>query len=173
MTVCPVCASEIVRITGDEQADILLIGSVPNEEELKYHKPFSGGTGQIFRRELFRNADIELNSCRLALLWYHENNKNDDCLSVSADLVTQEMIGRKYIILIGAQTVNYYTTGLSVDKVNGLEITEAVRISDTEYINPNQSRVFALVNPSSIFARGVGELRFGLRAIKKGIENGR
>lgn len=172
MTVCPVCAEEIVRIVGDEQADILLIGSVPNEEELKYHKPFSGGTGQIFRRELFRNADIEINSCRLALLWYHENNKNDDCLEVSAELVIQEMIGRKYIILIGAQAVTYFTD-LSVDKVNGLEITEAVRISDTEYINSNQSRVFALVNPSSIFARSVGELRFGLKAIKKGIEDGR
>lgn len=167
---CPVCTAETVRIVGDEQADILLIGSIPNDEELKYHKLFSGATGQIFRRELFRNADIEINSCRLALLWYHENNKNDDCLAVSAEMVIQEMIGRKYIILIGAQAVNYFTVGLSVDKINGLEITEAVKISETDYINPNQSKVWALVNPSSIFARGIGELRFGLQSIKRGME---
>lgn len=167
---CPVCADEVtVRITGDERSDILIVGSIPNDEEMKYHKPFSGATGHIFRRELFRNADIDMSFCRLAMLWYHANNKNDNCLSVSAELVTQEMIGRKFIILVGAAAVSYFTS-LSVDKVNGLEITECVRINDTEYLNSNESRCFALVSPGTVFNRGVGELRFGMKNIKSLME---
>lgn len=163
--VCPVCAEEVVKIVGDEDAEILIIGSVPNEDELHYHKPFSGGTGTIFRRELFRNADIDIATCRLAMLWYHADNKNKDCLEVSMELLEQEMRNKKVIILIGTQVVKQYTA-LSADKVSGLEITE--------YMAPellsNGARVFALVNPNTVFMRGVGELRFGLKSIKRRIE---
>lgn len=167
MTVCPVCANEIVRITGDKDAKILVVGSIPNDDELHYHKPFSGGTGTIFRRELFKNADIDIATCRLAMLWYHENNKNSSCLSVSMEQLEQEFRGKKYIILVGAQAVTQYT-GLSVDKVSGLDVTEYV----APELLSTDARVVALVNPSTVFMRGVGELRFGLSSIKRIIENG-
>lgn len=168
--VCPVCSDEVVRMSGDVQSEYMIIGSVPSDEEIKYHKPFTGGTGQIFRRELFRHADIDLSTCRTALLWYHANNKNDDCLSISTEMIMEELPTKKVIILVGAQAVSYFTD-LSVDKVNGLEITEYTKLGDEKYINPDFSRIFALVNPGTVFLRGVGELRFGLRAIKKEIGN--
>lgn len=170
---CPSCAEEVpMRIVGDARSDYLFVGSIPDDEELKYHKPFSGGAGHIFRRELFKITDVDLSFSRLAMLWYHAPNKNENCLSVSASLVVEEMIGRKYIILVGAAAVKYFTD-LSVDKVNGLEVTECVKLNETEYLNTNQSRAFALVNPSTVFNRGVGELRFGLQNIRKLIENDR
>lgn len=169
MTVCPVCSNEVVKVSGDKDAEIIIVGSIPDDEELQYHKPFSGRIGRIFRRELFKHADIDISFCRLAMLWYHANNKNKNCLLVSAEVVLDEMIGRKYIILVGAAAVSHFTD-LSVDKINGLEITEGVRISDTQYLNSNESRAFALVSPSTVFNRGVGELRFGLQNIKKLME---
>lgn len=170
LQLCPSCAEEVpMRIVGDAKSDYLFVGSIPDDEELKYHKPFSGSSGHIFRRELFKATDIDLSFSRLAMLWYHANNKNENCLSVSASLVIEEMIGRRYIILVGAAAVKHFTD-LAVDKVSGLEITECVKLNDTEYLNSNQSRAFALVSPSTVFMRGVGELRFGLQNIRKLIE---
>lgn len=166
IAVCPVCADEIVRISGEENSEYLIIGSVPSDDESHYHKPFTGGTGQIFRRELFKHLNLDLAECRTAYLWYHANNKNLDCLEVSMELIEPEWKGKKYIILVGAQAVTQFSS-LSVDKTNGLEITEYIA---PEFLSDG-ARVFALVNPGTVFMRGVGELRFGLKSIKRTIDD--
>jgi len=162
---CPSCFDEIVSTIGPEDAEILIIGSQPSDDDLEFHKPFQGRTGRIFRKELRSNADISLSECRQTLLWFHAENKNPSCLDVSMQLLEQEMRGKKYIILVGAQAVKTYA-GHGVDQVNGLEVTEYVA---PELLSPD-AKVIALTNPSIVFVRGIGELKFGLEQIKKVME---
>lgn len=178
---CPVCSQEIIGAFGDEESDILLIGSIPDDEELKYHRMFTGQVSHIYKKELFHNAGIDLPSTRQVPLWFHDKSKNPDCLDVSVSLVAEEMKGKKFIILVGAEAVTYFT-GLSIDNVNGLDVTDEVRmIFDTDSADSEEPdvfqlteemRFFAITSPKTVF-RSLGEFRFGLQQLGKWLKENR
>jgi uracil-DNA glycosylase family 4 len=168
MSVCPVCSERTVAPGGDKDAEILFIASVPGDEELAFGKPFVGFNGRLFKNELYREAGIDLAATRQVYLWFHKKSTKKqakDCLLVSNDIVDNEMIERKFIILIGSDAVKYFT-GKSVDDVNGLDITSEV---PGDYHDWGNTRFFALCNPNSAYVT-VGELRFGLNKLKEWME---
>lgn len=151
---CPCCASPVVPAFGDSDSEILFIGGEPSDGELETLRPFSDSTAAIFRKELFKHAKVDLSSVRQVLLWYHAPSKNKDCFTVSLDMVMKEMHNKKFIVLIGADAVSHFT-GLSIDNVNGLDVTECIDVENKDV------KFFAISTPTLLF-RSLGEFRFGL-----------
>lgn len=156
MAVCPVCARTVVKPGGDTMSDTLFISSVPSDDELRFGVSYVGFSGKIFKNELYKATKVELNSCRHVYLWFHEKKatkKGADCFAVSIDAMQKELIYKTKVILVGADAVRHFT-GLSVDDVNGLDVTEMVDDEDGR-------RYFALCSPANALS-SVGELRFAL-----------
>ena len=165
---CPICKEELLRDYGELESNIILVGSAPSDEELHYHKMFTGAVGQILRREMYKWAGLELTDCHITSVYFHEKKKKKDkeCLDLSSQMCLEKIKGKNFIVLIGAHAVTW-ATGLSIDDVNGLDVTRDLTIEH----NPYTQRFFALVNPSSTFSSGLGELRFGLKNLKEWISS--
>jgi uracil-DNA glycosylase len=157
---CPVCSEPAVLSSGDKESDILFIGSEVSEDEYKYKKPFTGQTFHVFKKLLFQRAHIDLTATRQINLWYHPKCKGD-CQLVSLEQVEKEITEAKFVILVGADAVKYFT-GLSVDNCNGLDITSEV----AEEMTVGGRVFFALCSPQSVF-RAHGEMYFGLDELSK------
>lgn len=158
--VCPVCSETVVSAYGDKESEILFIGSEVSEDEVKYHRPFTGQAFHIWKKLLFQRAHIDLTSTRMVNIWYHPKCKSD-CQLVSLEQVEKEIIDAKFVILVGADAVSYFT-GLSVDNCNGLDITSEV----AEEMTVSGRVFFALASPQGIF-RAHGEIYFGLDELGK------
>jgi hypothetical protein len=172
MSICPYCSEEGMKDWGDLESNILLIGSAPSEEELHYHKMFYGAVGQIFRREINKFAGIELSDCHVTSLFIHDKPKKKGdirCIELGQELCLQKIATKQYVVLIGADAVRW-ATGLSIDDVNGFDVTSDLILSSYFYGEAIKFR--ALVNPSSTYSGGLGELRFGLTQMKGWLENG-
>lgn len=168
---CPVCTEKIIPADGDVDAKILLIGSEPSEDEINYNRPFVGDTIRIFRKELLKLSGIDLMATRQVLINYHAKMKKEDCMKVSMSIVEAEMEGKSLIVLVGADAVRTFT-GLSVQNVNGMDVTSEV-YSDIIEKYP-QAIFFAITSPQTVF-KSLGEFRYGLNnlgEIMKGLQNG-
>jgi hypothetical protein len=133
---------------------------------------FYGATGQIFRREFNKCVGIELSDCHITSLYIHDKPKkkaDQRCIALGEDMCLEKITLKKYVVLIGADAVRW-ATGLSIDDVNGFDVTSDL-ISPLEYYK-DSVKFRALVNPSSTWSSGLGELRFGLRQMKGWFENG-
>lgn len=158
---CPVCGEPGVPASGPEDADILIIGEFPGEDEMQKGRPFVGPTGKVLRNEL-RIAGIEFNLCRVANIWLHEPTKDKkgetqakECRQYGLDLVLDEAKNRKAILLVGSECAETFT-GMSVMKICGLQVESPMLSCDT---------IFAVVNPAIVFQpnKGVGEVRLALK----------
>jgi uracil-DNA glycosylase family 4 len=162
---CPVCKREdCVPPTGMKSSPILLIGEFPGKDEIKYGKPFCGATGGVLRAEL-AYLGIDIKRLRICNLWLHEPSKNkaldEKCLAYSAGKVIEEAKGKKAILLIGSDTVKYFT-GYSVKKVSGLCITSSYLSAPI---------IMAMPNPAEVFkGGGMGEVRLSLEKFAKKVE---
>lgn len=157
---CPICKNkDCVPAGGKESSKILLIGEFPGEDEIVTGKPFSGATGGVLRTELAK-LGVDLSRLRLSNLWLHLPNKNEDCLNYSIQQVIKEAKGKEAILLIGSDTVKYFT-GKKVSQVNGLEVK-------SDYLSA--PLIMALIQPATVFHGCVGELRFGLKRFADRIE---
>ena len=149
---CPICKStDCVPAGGKENSKILLIGEFPGIDEVKTGKPFSGATGGVLRTELAK-LGIDLSRMRIANLWLHLPNHNEECLKYSATQVIKEAKGKEAILLIGSDTVKYFCDK-KVSQVNGLEVK-------SNYLSA--PIIMALIQPATVFHSTIGELRFGL-----------
>lgn len=165
---CPVCSEKVVLPGGNKDSNILIIASVPGDDEINFGKPFVGFNGRIFKSELYKEAGLDLASIRQVYLWFHKKGtkkQSKDCLLVSLEQVSKEIGGKDLVILVGADAVTHFT-GLSVDDVNGFDVTNDV---EGDYHDWGNTRFFALCNPNSAYIT-VGELRFGLKKLKEWIE---
>ena len=158
---CPVCTEPIILPYGDKDSEILFIGSEPTDDEVKYKRPFTGTVISIFKKELFRSAKLDLLSTRQVLLGIHQKMKKD-CYKVSSSIVEEELKGKKKIILVGADAVMFFS-GLSIDNVNGLDITDEV-FSYTSLEIPEDAEFYALCTPNMVY-RSLGEFRFGINGL--------
>lgn len=147
---CPVCARETSQPYGDINSDILFIGSVANEDDVRYGRPFSGKVYPIFKRMVYKNSGIDLSSTRQVSLWYHAkpDSKKEaliavDCFVVSKDIVLKEMLGKRLIVLVGADTCREFT-GRGVDDISGLDVTPFVEDSGSAiwFAIPKETQVF-------------------------------
>jgi len=151
-SVCPICLEKTVRPYGYSK-DILVIGEFPGKEEIAWGKPFTGNTGQIFRKEL-AYLGVDLLQVRLTNLWLHIPNKREDCFNYSRDICLEEAKDKKAILLIGSDTVSYFT-GYNVTSVNGLQVDSPILSAPI---------IYAMFNPAITFHKTVGEVRFALKS---------
>ena len=142
-------------------SEILLIASIPGEDELKFSRPFVGFNGKIFKNILFKYTGVDLLQTRFVYLWYHAkkgSKKSQDCFAVSLSQVMNEFMYKKKIILIGAEAVRHFT-GLAVDAVSGMDVTDQIE-------DAGDVRYFAMVNPNTVF-KSVGEMYFAMGKLKE------
>ena len=151
---CPSCLEDGVPPSGSKEADILIIGEFPGEAEMERGRPFCGATGKVLRNEL-RIAGIEFTLCRVANLWLHEPNKNENCFKAGLDIVLDEAKGRRAILLVGSECANVFI-GKGVMEISGLQVESPMLSAPI---------IFAIVNPAIVFQpnRGIGEIRQGLK----------
>jgi uracil-DNA glycosylase family 4 len=151
---CPSCLAEIVPPSGNKLSKILIVGEMPGENELEHGKPFCGPTGKVLRAEL-RRAGIEPFLCRMANLWLHEPNKEENCYKAGLDIVLDEAKGKEAILLVGSECAEAFV-GMKIMDICGLQVTSPMLSCDT---------VFAMVNPAIVFkpGGGVGEIRLALK----------
>jgi len=155
---CYVCEQEVVPASGYSSSDVLIIGEFPGKWELKYGKPFVSlankqTAGSVLRQEL---ADLgyDLFQFRVCNLWWHEPNKNEACFEASKNACLDEAKGKKAILLIGSETVGYFTE-YKVSDVSGLQVDSPMLGAPI---------IYACLQPATVFkGRGVGEVRFALK----------
>lgn len=167
MSICPYCAETGLKDWGDLESSILLVGSAPSEEELHYSKMFYGATGQIFRREINKYGGVELSDCHITSLYVHDKPKkkaDQRCIKLGEDMCLEKIATKKFVVLIGADAVRW-ATGLSVDDVNGFDVTTDLLLSSQFY--DDHTKFFAMVNPSSTWSSGLGEMRFALKNMRQ------
>lgn len=166
MSSCPSCNSSLVRASGPKDAEILIIGEFPGDDEMAYGRPFVGAAGKVLRTEM-RFAHLEFSMCRITNVWLHTPNKEEDCFKFGMDAVLDEAKDRKAILLIGSECANIFI-GKGVMEIAGLELTGPMLFADLIMACPNPAIVF---HPN----QGVGEVRlslkkFALACEKRGIE---
>lgn len=150
---CPICHTEdVVFPSGSPNSPVLIIGEFPGDEEIRYSKPFVGATGELFKKELL-HLGVTLNEFRVTNLWMHKPNKNDECLKYSATKAIAEAKGKQAILLVGSDTVSYFTDYKVMD-VNGLKVKSSLLSAPI---------IMACVNPAEVFHGSVGELRLSLK----------
>lgn len=164
--VCPICGStDVVPPDGDEKSPYLIIGAYPAKEEVKEHRPMAGKTGNVLKAEL-RKLGRDICEFRICNLWHHPPQLDKDdinynkCFEYGATLAVKEAIGRKAILLIGADTAKYFCS-CSVEAYNGLLIT-------SQYLSA--PIIMAMIQPTTVFKGGVGELRLALSKFVRQLE---
>ncbi len=159
---CPICQARLVIPRGN--SDLLIVGSSPDEEDIRKGYPFSSTpyqttAGKILRKEL-EMVGLSINDFRVTCLWLHEPNKSEDCWKYGYDTVLSEAKGKKAILLIGADAVDTFT-GYKVSEVSGLQVDSSVL---------SAKLIMAMVSPGLAMSRSVGEVRHGIRKWKLALE---
>lgn len=148
MEICE-CGRKMVDAVGPEDAKILLIGDKPSFDDLTRNMPFSDKRGEVLVAEL-QLAGIDIRKCRITYVWKHDIVEKD-CKG-HMGLALREMVGKPYVLLIGAETVKSFAIS-DGDKRVGLPVTNVFFPKDVECamvtLNPPQNS-------------GIGEFRLAL-----------
>jgi uracil-DNA glycosylase family 4 len=160
---CPICGKDgIVPAWGNKKSPILIIGAYPGDDEILKGRPFVGGTGELFRKEL-AYVGIDMYRLRLCNLWQHKAWKNQkhkyyfECLKDGAEKTIAEAKGKQAILLVGASTVKYFV-GMPVSDVAGLQVK-------SDYLSA--PIIMAMHNPAQAFHGAIGEVRLSIQKFAK------
>src|SRR3990167_5211490 len=156
---CPSCAGRAVRASGNSSSKVLLIGEFPGSIELDTGRPFTGPAGGVLRKELSK-IGVDLLQFRVTNLYIHEPikatkkepDKGKNCFQAGLDACLEEAKGKKAILLVGSESVEFFT-GYKVSDVNGLQVESPMLSAPI---------IYATVNPAIVFHKSLGELRFAL-----------
>jgi len=161
---CPICGSEdFIFPIGPRNAAIMIIGDKPTDNDIKYGKPFTEGSGTILRQE-FAFRGIDTRQFRVTYLRSHisaTKKLSPKCFEIDALDVIKEAKNKKLIILISAEVVKYFTSQ-SVENLMGLMTTSQLL----------SAPCFCMESLGSIFNRGgvVGEVRLSIQKISEYIK---
>jgi uracil-DNA glycosylase len=134
-----------------------MVGNAPTKFDVKEMTPWTGDAGTLLEAEL-RKAGFNYLNIRITNMWQHAKVKECE-FHQHLDVLLAEMKGRDVIILMGAETVEYFT-GEKVSEVSGLQVTSK------EWFNADDT-VYALFNPGVAMRTKIGEVRHGLKMIKE------
>ncbi len=155
---CPSCNKELILPTGFEEFHILIIGNKPGKEKT----PFDGNSTRILYAEMGK-VGLDLNSCRKTNYWLHAPNKNKQCRKFMEQQLCKEAKGKKGILLMGAEPVNFFTA-----RKYGVKEVTSLRIeSEASFSAPV---IMASVNPGEASRKGIGELRLALKRFANALE---
>jgi len=167
---CPHCGHLLVSPNGAVDADVLIVGEFPGDEEVMTGLPFVGKTGDVLRYEL-AVAGIIIGRCRVTNLWLHRPLDNKDynynhCLNMGVSALMKELeIPRKGVLFLGSEIPPLFNMP-PVTSISGI-IFDAVPVLGFPYM------CMFLPNPAIVFHSTVGEIRHGLYVfsrILKGIK---
>jgi len=160
---CPSCTEVVVSPSGHSES-LLIINEQPSTEDMKQNRPFASspmfaGAGKIFRKELER-LGVSLSDFRVTNLYLHEPNDNENCYQAGMNHVLEEAKGKKAILLVGAETVETFTS-YKVSDVTGLQLDSSILSSPI---------IYAMTSPALALHRAIGEVRFGITQFVKRLE---
>jgi len=141
---------------GPSNAYYLLVGDAPTQFDVKESKLWTGPGGEVLRAELRRGGVSHLN-CRITNLWLHAKTK--DC-EMHIDELLKEMIGKRAILLMGADAVSYFT-GENVSDVSSLRVDTLDYAK--EMLPKSVGVVYAIFNPAIALHEKLGEVRLGMK----------
>jgi len=163
---CPICGStDVVPPSGNEDSPYLIIAAFPGKDEVKEHAPMVGKTGGVLGAEL-RKLGRDKSEFRITNLFLHppSTDKKDPnyekCFNYGAEQAIKEAVGRKAILLVGAETVKYFCN-CSVESYCGLKVT-------SQYLSCEN--IYAIIQPTNVFKGGVGEFRLALSKFVRQLE---
>lgn len=143
------CGRKMVDAVGPSTAKILLVGDRPSYDDLMRNMPFSDKRGEILTAEL-QLAGLDIRKCRIVYVWRHEILEKE-CKG-HMGMVLREMVGRPYVLLIGAETVKSFAIS-DGDKKIGLQVSSVFFPPDVEF-------AMSVTNPPQ--NSGIGEFRLAL-----------
>ena len=153
--ICTVCGSDdCVPPSGNKDSLVLFIGEYPGNEEIIKGRPFIGRTGTIIRNELI-HAGYQFGQYRVMNLWRHPPNDNLKCFEIGVKQCLEEAKNRKLIVLIGSETVKYFTNK-KVSEWNGLLVKSSML---------NCDKILAMVQPATAFHSSIGEMKFSMQRL--------
>jgi uracil-DNA glycosylase family 4 len=142
---CPACKAEGVGYAGPEDARIFLVGEFPGNQEMKLGKPFTGETGNILKKEIFRANLFQYKDCRIGNLWPHPKDKA--CKDgPHYDRLRKEMKKHEFTLLMGSEFAKVLYEG-KVMEMNG------------HVVDVDGCKAMVCVNPAIVLKAGVGEFR--------------
>ena len=158
---CNHCGRVNVPPSGPSNANILLVANAPTKYDVKAMRPWTGDAGRLLQTEL-RRAGMIYNNCRVTNMWQHKKVKECD-LIYHVEFVLEEMKDRPVVILMGADTVSYFTVE-KVSEVSGLRVGPSPRLPKSIGLT------YAIFNPAIAMHDKLGEIRWGLKNIKENID---
>lgn len=151
---CKHCGNKLITPSGPIKSETLLIGASPGIEEIKQGAPWVGPGGDVLRKELTL-AGMHPGKCRVTNLWLHTKNPKECDVDFHLDEMFNELLGRKYILIMGAETLRAFLPDAKVSEWSGLEILSPEL--------PKGARAMAMVNPAIALRDVHGEVRFAIR----------
>jgi len=150
---CPYCKGIALPAEGDKDSPIILVGNAPNVDEIKAGMLGAGASYYILRQE-FQFMGYNIDNFRYTNLWLHKANGNNQCEMYSIEKCISEISGRKAVLLMGAEPVEYFTEWKVMD-VCGLQVTSNML---------SVPIIYGCISPAKVIQRDetVGELRLAL-----------
>jgi len=159
---CPVCGNLLVRPNGWTDADILIVGDFPGQEEIQAGLPFVGDAGKVLAYEMAVTG-LSLQMCRVTNLWLHNKTNNDKCRQFGISrLLTELIVPRKGVLFLGIDVAQSF--GIRLEDYCG------VPISSIPVLNLPVLCVFTY-NPAVVFHTANGEFRLSLQKFRKAVKN--
>lgn len=160
-SVCPTCNSPTLHAFGSPQSQLLIVGDAPDKASLSEGRLFASNSnfmtaGKVLRQETAR-VGLDIYQFRVTSLWTHAPNKSGECFKVGYENVLDEAKGKSAILLVGSEVVETFTP-FKVSDVTGLQVDSPLLSCPI---------IYAMVNPSIVFAKSYGEVRFAIEQFNK------
>ena len=151
---CPNCGHKLVAPSGPVKATVLLIGDTPGQEEIIQGHPWAGRGGDVLRAEMIK-VGIHPGRCRMTNMWLHAKNPKECDKDWHITEMFREVRGKKFLLIMGAETLQTFLPESRVSEWSGLEI-----ISPDI---PKGARAMAMVNPAIALRDVHGEVAFAIK----------
>ncbi len=151
---CRHCGHKLIAPAGPVKSEILLIGNMPEKEGIIEGSPWADRGAEVLRKELLA-VGMQAGRCRLTNMWLHTKNPKDCDKDWHITQMFREVVGKKFILIMGAETLQAFLPGAKVSAWSGLEIV-APDI-------PKGARAMAMVHPAVALRDVHGEIQFAIR----------
>jgi hypothetical protein len=163
MSICPACSQEGVAPHGNKQSPWLLVFSVP------YSKTESNGwrdrqlTGLDVLSKEFGKVGLSLRDFRIATLWLHDDNGNENCYNAGRQIVLDEAKGKQVVVLVGSEVIEEFC-GKKASDVYGLQVDSHLLSAPIVFVLPKLESVF-------VRGAGIGEVRLSIQKLGRILNN--
>lgn len=139
---CTSCGnSNLFLPEGDKNSPVMIILDAPNNN-----------AKQVLQSELRYNG-INLQHLRIANLWVHDKNNDENCYKEGYNRCIEETKGKQLILLCGSDVVRAFAPNIGVKGWDGLEINTIL----------SAPCVMVCSKPESVFYGYIGEFRLTLK----------